>query len=445
MLYETLTWIAIKLGADQTTQFGKGILQQSSLLHVFYLAREDEFMSLPSMSILKKPTCRFSDLQLELDDLRARKLYRTLRTIESAQGPVVQMSGRSFLLFSSNNYLGLANHPEVIRASVEAIQKYGVSSGASRLISGNMTLHEELESKIAQFKGTEAAIVFSSGYMTNLGAIPALVGEKDFIVVDKLNHASLIDGCRLSGAAFRVYPHKNLKCLKELLEKRNQYKRVLIVTDSVFSMDGDVAPIPELLKLAEKYDAWLMMDEAHATGVLGKTGRGALEHFNLRSNEQFIQMGTFSKALGSFGGFIAGSKVLIEYLKNTARTFFYSTSLPPGVLAASIKAIEIVDKEPERLKNLWGNVTRFRKGIEKIGAMHASPLQGETPIIPILTGENERTLKLAEELFANGIFVPAVRPPTVAKGRCRLRFTVMATHTQEQIERCLEILEKIIY
>ncbi len=387
----------------------------------------------------------FSNLQIELDQLYSKGLYRTLRTIESAQGPEVRINGRNVLLFSSNNYLGLANHPEVIRTSVEATQKYGVSSGASRLISGNMTLHEELEQRIAQFKGTEAAIVFSSGYMTNLGVIPALVGAKDLIVADKLNHASLIDGCRLSGATFRVYPHKNLKRLKELLEKRNQYKRALIVTDSVFSMDGDIAPIPELLKLAEKYDAWLMMDEAHATGILGKTGRGSLEHFNLRPSEHLIQMGTFSKALGSFGGFIAGSKVLIEYLKNTARTFFYSTSLPPGVLAASIKAIEIVDKEPERLKNLWGNVAHFKNGMKKVGARRAVPLpDSETPIIPILTGENERTLKLAEKLFEEGIFVPAVRPPTVAKGKCRLRFTVMATHTEEQIERCLKILRNIM-
>ena len=391
--------------------------------------------------------------ETELDHLRSAGLYRTLRLIESVQGPEVTIDGRSVLLFCSNDYLGLANHPEVIQASIEATERFGTSSGASRLISGNMTLHEELERKVAQFKGTESAVVFSSGYMTNLGVIPSLVGEKDLIVADKLNHASLIDGCRLSGAVFRIYPHKNLKRLRELLGKRKQYRRAVIVTDSVFSMDGDIAPIPELLEIAQKYDTWLLIDEAHATGVLGKHGRGSLEHFNLSPNGHLIQMGTFSKALGSFGGFIAGSKNLIAYLKNTARTFFYSTSLPPGVLAASIKAVEIIDKEPERLKNLWKNVARFKNGMKEVGARgvypersrRAVPLpESETPIIPILTGENERTLKLAEELFKNGVFVPAVRPPTVAKGKCRLRFTVMATHTKKQIEQCLERVEEII-
>lgn len=381
-----------------------------------------------------------TSLEGELNHLRSKGLYRFLRQIESAQGPVVQIKGRSVLLFSSNNYLGLANHPDVIRASVEATQRYGTGSGASRLISGNMTLHEELEKKIAQFKGTESAIVFSSGYLTNLGVIPALVEKKDLIIADKLNHASLIDGCRLSGAMFRVYPHKNLKRLKELLEKRKQYRRALTVTDSVFSMDGDIAPIPELMKLAEKYDAWLLIDEAHATGVLGQNGKGTLEHFNLKSSENLIQMGTFSKALGSLGGFIAGSKILIEFLRNTARTFFYSTSLPPGVVAASIKALEIVESQPEIRKKLWENTEKFKKGIREL---NLDDLGSETPIIPILTGENERTLKLAEKLFENGIFVPAIRPPTVPKGKCRLRFTVMATHTEGQIERCLKILEKI--
>ncbi len=391
--------------------------------------------------------------ETELDHLRSAGLYRTLRLIESVQGPEVTIDGRSVLLFCSNDYLGLANHPEVIQASIEATERFGTSSGASRLISGNMTLHEELERKVAQFKGTESAVVFSSGYMTNLGVIPSLVGEKDLIVADKLNHASLIDGCRLSGAMFRIYPHKNLKRLRELLGKRKQYRRAVIVTDSVFSMDGDIAPIPELLEIAQKYDTWLLIDEAHATGVLGKHGRGSLEHFHLSPDEHLIQIGTFSKALGSFGGFIAGSKNLIAYLKNTARTFFYSTSLPPGVLAASIKAVEIIDKEPERLKNLWKNVARFKNGMKEVGARgvypersrRAVPLpDSETPIIPILTGENERTLKLAEELFKNGVFVPAVRPPTVAKGKCRLRFTVMATHTKKQIEQCLERVEEII-
>ena len=382
-----------------------------------------------------------STLRRELDQLHSKQLYRELRLIESGQGPVVQINGRSVLLFSSNNYLGLATHPEVIQASISATRQFGASSAASRLISGNMTLHEELERKIAQFKGTESAIVFSSGYMTNLGIIPALVGEKDLIIADKLNHASLMDGCRLSRAEFRIYPHKNLSRLRDLLEKRSRFRRALIVTDSVFSMDGDIAEIPELLGLAEKYDAWLLIDEAHATGVLGKSGRGSLEHFGLTVHENVIQMGTFSKALGSFGGFIVGPKTLIEYFRNTARTFFYSTSLPPSVLAASIQALQVVEDRVDLIHKLWENTQTFKRGVQQ---MQLEDLGSETPIIPIVIGGIGRTLQLAEQLLVNGIFVPAVRPPTVAKGKCRLRFTMMATHTREQIERCLEVLKNVI-
>lgn len=375
----------------------------------------------------------------ELEELNQKSLLRTLRRINSAQGPRVKIDGREIILLSSNNYLGLANHPRVKEAAIRVIEKYGFGSGASRLISGNMTLHEELEERIADFKGTEAAILFNSGYTANIGIIPALVGKGDFIYSDELNHVSIIDGSRLSRAEIRIYPHKDMTVLEELLKKDKNNGRKLIVTDTVFSMDGDIAPLKDIYNLSQKYSAFLMVDEAHATGVLGSKGRGAVEHFALKG-ENIIQMGTLGKALGTFGAYIAGSKDLIVYLRNKARSFIYTTSLPPAVAAAAIEAINIIAEDDSLIKGLWDNRKVFIDGLHSLGF---DTLSSETPIIPVLAGNIHKALEMAETLYEECIYAPAIRPPTVPEGSSRIRTTVMANHTKEDIEAALSAFRKI--
>lgn len=375
----------------------------------------------------------------ELEELNQKSLLRTLRRINSAQGPRVKIDGREIILLSSNNYLGLANHPRVKESAIWAIEKYGFGSGASRLISGNMTLHEELEERIADFKGTEAAILFNSGYTANIGIIPALVGKGDFIYSDELNHVSIIDGSRLSRAEIRIYPHKDMTVLEELLKKDKNNGRKLIVTDTVFSMDGDIAPLKDIYNLSQKYSAFLMVDEAHATGVLGSKGRGAVEHFALKG-ENIIQMGTLGKALGTFGAYIAGSKDLIVYLRNKARSFIYTTSLPPAVAAAAIEAINIIAEDDSLIKGLWDNRKVFIDGLHSLGF---DTLSSETPIIPVLAGNIHKALEMAETLYEECIYAPAIRPPTVPEGSSRIRTTVMANHTKEDIEAALSAFRKI--
>ena len=375
----------------------------------------------------------------ELEELNQKSLLRTLRRINSAQGPRVKIDGREIILLSSNNYLGLANHPRVKEAAIRVIEKYGFGSGASRLISGNMTLHEELEERIADFKGTEAAILFNSGYTANIGIIPALVGKGDFIYSDELNHVSIIDGSRLSSAEIRIYPHKDMTVLEELLKKDKNNGRKLIVTDTVFSMDGDIAPLKDIYTLSQRYSAFLMVDEAHATGVLGSKGRGAVEHFALKG-ENIIQMGTLGKALGTFGAYIAGSKDLIVYLRNKARSFIYTTSLPPAVAAAAIEAINIIAEDNSLIKGLWDNRKVFIDGLHSLGF---DTLSSETPIIPVLAGNIHKALEMAETLYEECIYAPAIRPPTVPEGSSRIRTTVMANHTKEDIEAALSAFRKI--
>ncbi|MEK6691102.1 MAG: 8-amino-7-oxononanoate synthase [Nitrospirota bacterium] len=375
----------------------------------------------------------------ELEELNQKSLLRTLRRINSAQGPRVKIDGREIILLSSNNYLGLANHPRVKEAAIRVIEKYGFGSGASRLISGNMTLHEELEERIADFKGTEAAILFNSGYTANIGIIPALVGKGDFIYSDELNHVSIIDGSRLSSAEIRIYPHKDMTVLEELLKKDKNNGRKLIVTDTVFSMDGDIAPLKDIYNLSQRYSAFLMVDEAHATGVLGSKGRGAVEHFALKG-ENIIQMGTLGKALGTFGAYIAGSKDLIVYLRNKARSFIYTTSLPPAVAAAAIEAINIIAEDNSLIKGLWDNRKVFIDGLHSLGF---DTLSSETPIIPVLAGNIHKALEMAETLYEECIYAPAIRPPTVPEGSSRIRTTVMANHTKEDIEAALSAFRKI--
>jgi len=372
----------------------------------------------------------------ELDTLRRRGLYREFKTLDGATDRVVTLYGTPFLCFSSNNYLGLANDPRLAAAAKGALDEYGVGAGASRLVSGNQRIHRELERRVAQLKSTDAAIVFPTGYMANVGTIAALVGEGDAVIMDRLNHASIIDGARLSRAKLVVYSHCDLGSLEQALTRARTFRRRLVVTDTLFSMDGDIAPLHEIALLAKRYNAMVMADDAHATGVLGEHGRGALEHGGCEG-EIDVVMGTLSKALGCLGGFVAGERRLIDYLRNTARSFIYTTALPAAMCAAAIAAIDIVEDEPERRRVLRDTVAVFKAGLREKGyAADHTP----APIVPIILGDPARAMDKARELYANEIFVPAIRPPTVPKGTSRLRVSLMAGHTRDDVERLLSLL-----
>ena len=362
-------------------------------------------------------------------------LRRRLLRVDSAQGPWAMVGGRKVLLMCSNDYLGLASHWALMEAACAAMEQYGFGSGASRLVSGNSALHEELEQRLAAFKGTESAIVFNSGYAANTGIIPAVAGETDAVFSDSLNHASIIDGCRLSRASVHVFRHKDADHLESLLRKSDAFRRRLIVTDGVFSMDGDIAPLPDLVSLAEKYGAMVMVDDAHAAGVLGKNGRGTAEHFGLQGRVH-IQMGTLGKAFGSFGAYAAGDRGLIEYLVNTSRSFLFSTALPPAVCAASIAAIGIVESLPGLMMKLWKNRSRLVDGLKALGI---STGRSETPIVPVIIGDNDKALKAAARILDEGLFAPAIRPPTVPAGTARIRATITAAHSDNDIDRALKI------
>jgi 8-amino-7-oxononanoate synthase len=378
-------------------------------------------------------------LQDEINDLKKRGLYRELRTVEGEQDSFVVINGKRVLMFSSNNYLGLANHPELKKASTEAASRYGTGSGGSRLISGNMEIHRTLEKELALFKGAEKALLFSSGYHANVGTISALAGEGDVILSDELNHASIVDGCRLSKAEVRVYKHANMNSLEEILRRSSRFSKRLIVTDSVFSMDGDIAPLPDIVDLAEKYSALVMVDDAHGTGVLGKKGKGAIERFGLEGKVD-IQMGTLGKALGSFGAYIAGSEDLIYYLVNKARSLLYTTALPPTVCGSALAALKILGEQPELVSRLKNNTRYFRKRMKDLG--YPIP-EGETPILPLILGDPSITMNMAQGLFDEGIYVQGIRSPTVPDGTSRLRITLMATHTVEQLDFGLTAFGKI--
>lgn len=378
----------------------------------------------------------------ELASLKEHGLYRRLRMMDGPQEARVNIDGREILLFSSNNYLGFSTHPDVKASCIRAVEEFGTGSGGSRLTTGNMRLHRKLEEKVAGFKGAEDAIVFNTGYMTNLGAIAALMGKGDLIASDELNHASIIDGCRLSRAEIKVFAHSDVRDLRCVLAGASSYRRRLIVVDGVFSMDGDIAPLPLLLEIASEYNALLMVDDAHATGVLGRKGTGTVEYFGLKGKPEskaVIQMGTLSKAFGSEGGYVAGSRELIDYLRNKARSFIFSTAFSPGSAAAAIAAIEVLEREPQILQRLRLNINYLVEGLRRLG-YRVEPT--ETAIIPVPIGDSKQALAMAAHLEELGIFVPAIRPPTVPEGTSRLRVTVMATHTTRDIDIALEAFKK---
>ena len=376
----------------------------------------------------------------ELSKIKESGLYRELKAVENAQDTRIDIEGKTYLSFCSNNYLGLANHPSVIEAVKKAVDEYGWGACASRLVSGNMTLHEALEKEISRFKRKDAAIVFPTGYMANLGVISSLVSGGDLVVSDKLNHASIIDGCRLSGAVFRVYAHCNMEKLENILKKSSKYNRKLIVTDSVFSMDGDLAPLPDIVRIAKKYNAMVMVDEAHGTGVFGENGRGVVEHFNL-DKEVDVVMGTLSKAIGSLGGYVCGDDDLISYLRNKARPFMYTTALPPAVCAASIASINLIQEDPSLREVLWNNVCCIK---ERLGLLGIDMISSQSQIIPLLIGDTQKAVDISKLLYERGVLIPAIRPPTVPANSSRLRMTVMSSHTQDDLESLFKVLKDVL-
>ncbi len=369
----------------------------------------------------------------ELQEIKRQGLYRQLRHVEGEQGPTISLDGQEVLNLSSNNYLGLANHPAIRAAAKEAIDRYACGSGASRLISGNMTLHLELEESIAKLKGAEAALVFNSGFQANVGLLSTLVGEGDVIFSDALNHASIIDGCRLSRAEALIYPHCDLDRLESDLKRTQKNSKKLIVTETVFSMDGDIAPVREIADLAARHGAVVMVDEAHATGVFGPNGGGIVEEMGL-AGQVLIQMGTLGKALGGFGAYVAGSRDLRDLLINRCRSFIFTTSLPPVVIAMAIAAIDIIKKEPQRRRALRDNSKTLREGLERMGF---SLGRSGSQILPLMVGDSAKCMILAERLLQNGVFAQGIRPPSVPPGTSRLRIVPMATHTREQMEQAL--------
>jgi 8-amino-7-oxononanoate synthase len=375
----------------------------------------------------------------DLAQIKQAELYRNLCEMSSATGPRVIIEGKTVLLMASNDYLGFCSHPAIKKAAQDAISVWGTGAGASRLISGNNSLFRELEKQLASLKKTEDALVFSTGYMANIGLLSAVGQAGDVIYSDELNHASIIDGCRMSRAHVEIFPHKDTDTLAALLKQGHQFRRRIIVTDGVFSMDGDLAPLPRLVELARDHAAMIIVDDAHATGVLGKQGGGTVEHFGLHGEVDII-MGTMGKALGCFGAFVAGSQELRELLINRARPFIFTSALPPAVVASALEAMSLLDKEPEWRKALWENVDFFKNGLWGGGF---STHDSATPIIPIIVGEAHRAVSISESLLQEGLFVQAIRPPTVPEGSSRLRITVTAVHTKEDLSWALGILEKV--
>ncbi len=378
------------------------------------------------------------NFEQELKNLEAQHLHRQLRIVESAANPTITIEGRTLISMASNNYLGLANHPAVKQAAIEAIREWGVGAGAARLISGTMVPHQKLEEDLAQFKQVEAALAFGTGYTTNLGLIPSLIDKNGLILADRFCHASLIEACRLSKAKLRVFHHNEAGHLETLLNKREKACPTLVVTEGVFSMDGDLAPLPDLLKLCQRYDATLLIDDAHGTGVMGANGRGSIEHFGLNPKD-VIQVGTLSKAIGTSGGYVAGTASLKKFLINTSKGFIYTTAQPPAIAAAAVAALKIIQNEPDRRQRLRENRNYLYSELKNIGFQLTKT---QSPILPIIVKSPETVMKMSQALYEAGVYAPAIRPPTVPKESSRLRLTVSSEHTLDQLQRVVETIRK---
>jgi len=378
-------------------------------------------------------------LKSELDALRAKGIFNRPRVLQTEQKSTVIIDGHEVITLSSNNYLGLTIHPRLREAAIKAIEKYGVGSGSVRTIAGTMTLHNELEEKLAQFKHTEASLTFQSGYATNLGVISAIMQEGDMIISDELNHASIIDGIRLCKSPRKVYPHKDMAGLRRVLEDSRSATKIMVVTDGVFSMDGDIAPLPQIVELAEQYGAFVMVDDAHSSGVLGKNGRGSVSHFGL-DGRVALQIGTLSKGIGALGGYVACSQDMRDFLLQRARPVLFSTSHPPSVVATCIAALEILEEDNSLVERLWENTSFFKRGLQQLGFDTGN---SETPITPVIVGEGALAMRFSNRLFEEGVFAQGIVFPTVPADKCRVRTIVTAIHTNDELSRALNIFERV--
>jgi glycine C-acetyltransferase len=392
------------------------------------------------MSSATRPQLQY--LHDAIEDLKSKHLYFNLKILEGEQKPVANFDGKEVINLSSNNYLGLTTHPKLRRAAIDATRKFGVGSGAVRTIAGTMKMHMDLEAQIASFKKVEACVVFQSGFTANAGTVSAILGKEDLVISDELNHASIIDGCRLSRATIKVFKHKDAAdCERVLLETKDWNGKKLLITDGVFSMDGDIANLPALCDLAEKYNCIMMVDDAHSSGVLGSRGRGTIDHHDCHGRVD-IQVGTLSKAIGSIGGYVCGSRYLIDFLRQRARPFLFSTSHPPSVTATCQAAFELLDSDAgdKLIKKLWANTKFFKRKLKKLGFNTG---KSETPITPIMVGEADKAFQFSRELFAEGVFAGAIGFPTVPEGKARLRTIVTATHKRADLERAAEIIGRV--
>jgi glycine C-acetyltransferase len=378
-------------------------------------------------------------LAAELDSLRQQGLYRALRVLDDRQQATAHFDGRAVVNLSSNNYLGLTTHPKLIAAALEATNAFGVGSGSVRTIAGTMAIHMELERRLAAFKKTEAVVVFQSGFAANAGTVSAILNKDDVIISDELNHASIIDGCRLSRAAIKVFPHKDVDAARRIVRDLPAGQRKLLITDGVFSMDGDLGAVPDLCALAEEYGCIMMVDDAHASGVFGENGRGTIDHFHVHGRVD-VQVGTLSKAVGALGGYVAGSRAFVEFLYHRARPFLFSTSHPPAVAASCLAAVDVLEQEPEIIDRLWENTRFFKGGLVKLGFNTGL---SESPITPVIAGEGSRAMKLSDRLFQEGVFAQGLAFPTVARDKARVRTIVTATHTRQELQFALDTFAKV--
>ena len=378
-------------------------------------------------------------LTSELEGLKAQGLYRHLRVLEDEQRAHTTFDGRSVVNLSSNNYLGLTTHPRLRARAMEALERYGVGTGSVRTIAGTMNLHVELERRLAEFKQTDATVVFQSGFTANAGTVSALLTKEDVIISDELNHASIIDGCRLSRAAIKVFPHKDVDAARRILRELPASQRKLLITDGVFSMDGDLGPVPELCAVAEEYGAIMMVDDAHASGVFGRNGRGTVDHFGMHGRVD-IQVGTLSKAVGALGGYVAGTNALIDFLQHRGRPFLFSTSHPPSVTATCLAALDVLIEEPEIIERLWDNTRFFKAGLTALGFNTG---MSESPITPVIVGDGALAMTLSDQLFEGGVFAQGIAFPTVARDKARVRTIVTATHTREDLQFALDTFGRV--